>query len=323
MAATVIIFIFGLLGFIGLQQNLPCHNLSTDDCAIIESAAENTIENLDSFAQDVSFDLSITGLEALGAGGDMTLNLTGNGSFIKTEGELPFAMMMEMELNASANGADDNLTFNFIIADGILYFADPETEEWMGLDITESGMFEELPLGAFLNGDTSEDVDAAMALQMLGIDAGQVTGLEALSGFLNHERLEDEDGLIPFSFTADFAILFAAPEFQEIIGTVLETVGETNPDMAMAQMILPSLLTNTKATANITRWVNPEDNFIHKITVDVNANIDINALMTAMGDSSGTTLDPVNIDLSFSVELSEHNNVGEITAPENATLIDQ
>ncbi len=329
---TLLAVMMGLVSAVS-AQDAGCFNLSADDCAIINAASANTAENANSFVQTYTIDFSVSGLAMMGMG-DITFTLEGSGPFVffpdAAADALPFAMDQTMNVAFNDGTTDGAATIRFVIVDNVLYAQDPTTEAWVGVNLIDLMNSPEiagsLPVNPadLMGGDMSALGDPAALLGGLGPD--EMAAIDAMvntPGFLNYERLADEEGmgqaLYPFSFTADFAPLFASEIFGAFMEGFTGGLTEADPSTAQMAMLLPILLENSTAVVNVTQWVGANDNFIHKLSFTVASDIDLSALMGASG--TGTEMEPISINLVFTVDLTDLNAAPTVVAPEGAEMV--
>lgn len=345
----VLVLLAGMVPAVNAQggdNTLTCYNLSADDCNLLVSALANS-ENIQSFNMNFSLDFSLSGLSMLGAmagtgasegmPGDITLHIDGSGPFAMVMSDTFPPIILDLAMNAMLNsGADsESGSMEIRIVDGYVYFTNPETGAWAGTLIEDAmqyaeeemgmtGLFPsggEMPEGELNPQDLlGTDPNALMEATGLGADAAN---LLEVPGFINHVRLADQDNMHVFELTLDFAPLFASTEFQSLLNTALSQAQETDPEAAQMAMMVPMLLGGLTANVVQTQKIGIEDNFVHGYALDLDASLDLAALMPPSSSSSGSTpqLPPIDLAFSFNVDLDQINQTFEVVAPEGATIL--
>jgi hypothetical protein len=330
----------------GGDNYLTCYNLSEADCNLLVGALANS-ENIQSANLNFSMDFSLSGLSMLGAmagssssegmPGDITLHVDGSGPFAMVTSDTFPPIVLDLAINAMLNDgtSTDSASMEMRIVDGYLYFSDPETGEWAGMLMEDAMKFAEDEMGMTglfpSEGDMPEgelnpqdllgsDPSALMDAAGLGEDAAS---LLEVPGFINHVRLDDQDNMYVFELTLDFAPLFASTEFQNLLNTALTQAQESDPEAAQMAMMVPMLLGGLSANIVETQKVGIDDNFIHGVAMDLNATLDLAALMPPSSSDTGNTpeLPPIDLTLSFNVDLDQINETFEVVAPEGATIL--
>ena len=323
-----IILIVSILPVASAQDT--CFNLAAADCEALDSAMLNTTANLSSFFQEFSIDFSLTGLEALDMGGDITLNVTGSGPFaidFASGGEFPIAM--EMTMNASFDdGSDggDSGSVSFVVLGDNFYLQDPDSGAWEFAPINT--VLEDLgsELGVSPEDLMSGNIDPAdFGLDLSGLDAIDPAAMEGLAnvtaipGFINFERLGDESmmgqNMSPYSLTFDLTALFASAEFQSVLN---ETLGafSSDPTIGSVAPMIPMLMEGMAGQVNVSQFVGADDNMIHRLTFSTDFSMDMGALFGA------PDMEPIAMDLDFAVNISEYGSTFNIVAPEGAIEAD-
>lgn len=332
----------------GDDSSLVCYNLSAEDCALLVGALANS-EGIESFNMNFSLDFSLSGLSVFGAmmgtgaeegmPGDITFHVDGSGPFAMLMSDAMPPIIMDLALNAMMNsGADsESGTINIRIVDDYIYFSDPDSGEWKGLLFEDAMQFaeDEMGLGGmFGEGGMPEgelnpedllgtDPNALMEAAGLGEDAA---ALLEIPGFINHVRLADQDmmgqSMHVFELTLDFAPLFASTEFQNILNTSISQASEADPEAAQMAMMVPMLLGGLTGSVVQTQMVGATDNFVHGYGLDLNAALDLAALMPpSSSGADAPQLPPINLVVGFDVSLDQINETFEVTAPEGATIL--
>jgi hypothetical protein len=337
-----------------------CLNLAASDCEIL-TAAEANSENMKSAQLSFAFDFSLGGLESLApeAAGGVELHINGGGPFTSTGVPDASALMsgdagaflglintqMDLNINVSMPGEDPVSTpFSFVIADGTLYFADPDSGQWVGLtgetlsQLIEqyAGMFGAMSGAGGVNPGTMSDPSAMMSQMppelMTALSSIDPEALAATPGFLNYQRLPDEEmmgqPMIPFQFTADFGTLFKSPDFQSSVDQIMQaaTQMQTNDPQAAQQAAMmaafvPMILNGTTGTFNVTQWVGSSDQFVHQVAIDLQGAMDLSMLAAASGEASSGQMSPITLDLHIQLSFDQINGAFTIAAPEGAQIM--
>lgn len=327
------------------QDDLSCMGLSADDCAILQAAAANS-ENMSSFNMDFKFNLSLTGLATLSPGAsDITVTADGSGPLAvdksKMTAEDPFAgLMMAMDANGSFTGGTESGggSTSFVIVDGNFYLQDPTSGQWIGvnlMDLMNSGFLQqagvpvspEMLMGGMMGGDSSA-TDPMAALSALGLGDVDPAALVATPGFITNARLADDSiggqTVYPFTTTLDFAPLFASPEFTKIMDSIMASAAQSDPSMAQVGPMIAMLLQQSQLTVSTGQWIGADDQFVHRFTFDINALIDLSAMMGGAGAGAGANsvqMPPINFALHIEVNFNDINAPVSVVAPEGATIV--
>lgn len=339
-----LVLVLMLVPAVSAQGDPSCLGLSADDCTILQNAAANS-ENINSFNMSYKFNLGLTGLALLAPGtNDITLTSDGSGPFGMDKAMMtpdnPFAgLQMAMDINGSmVDGTNDQSgTFSFVIVDGNFYMQNPDGKEWIGFNLMElmnSGALEaaglpispEMLTGAMSGAETGT-TDPMAALSMLGLGDMDPNALMNIPGFITNARLADEDmmgqTMYPFTTTVDMAPLFASAEFNQILNSILETAGSSDPSMAQVGPMVAMLLQNSQLTITTAQWIGADDMFVHRLKLDIAAAIDLSALMGAAGASGADApkMPPINFNMSLDVSINDINAPVTVVAPEGAQII--
>ncbi|MBN1964284.1 MAG: hypothetical protein JW910_06535 [Anaerolineae bacterium] len=349
--ALVIVLLLGLVPAVSAQSDPTCFNLPAADCEILLSAMANTDANLNSFAMDYSFALSLAGLATMGPMlgsadmGDISVTSDGTGAFAYMADAAAFPpIAMTMDLNGAVMGIDEDESgsFSFIIVDGNFYMENPdEMGQWLGFSILEAmaasdfealGLpfdLESLMAGEMPSGALSPE-DMMPNLGALGLPEDMdLSGMAAIPGFINYQRLADTEmmgqTMYVFSLDMDTAPLFASTEFQTMLTQALQAAAAEDPSAAQMTMMIPMLMSGVALTANQTQYIGASDNFVHGMSLDINASLDLGAMMATGQTGSGGTemqLPPITLDIHFDVNLDQLNGTFEIVAPAGAQMVD-
>lgn len=315
---TMVVSFAGMAGAQDVDPN--CFNLAgTADCELLQGAIANTEANLTSFNMNFAIDATVTGLAALQPGiGDITFSVAGEGPFVFTgEGQAPFAMALDMTVNANDGTNTIETPASFAIVDDVVYFQNPEDGAWMGMSIEDAMSASGgagLPVDpSALAGGEIPGVDDEMMGQLMGVLLPIVTAVPNYGGY---ERGADVDGLAVFTYTLDLSGLLQDEAVAAAITEALAAAAEENPMLGMVPMLLPGF----GGDVTVTRYVDAESNFVVGLDFGLNLTLDLNAMVPS--SSEAPSLDPVAITLDFQVELSELNSAVAPVAPEGATMME-
>jgi hypothetical protein len=310
-----------------------CFDLPADDCALINSASENTRRALNSFNADYSLLLDISGLEALGLGDDLNFAVNGSGQFQLREAAALTVESMQLDMVAVVEGEDQPVSAVLVNSD--FYFRAGAEGEWRGgnlidaftqlqSELSAEGMAGfNLPLQALLTAPPDQADFDSFALGLP--DASPLIAALAVSnpdlpGLIRYHRLPDESGeeqtLYPFALIIDFRPLITSRQFRSIVQQGLTLATSLDPSSAdisdIISMVLPTVLEQSGAQLNITQYIGADDALIRRLELDLSALIDLSALF---GSAAGS--DVITFDFAFSVKLNQINQPIHITTPEN------
>jgi hypothetical protein len=254
-------------------QDAMCFNLSAADCETLTAAQANSA-NITSSGISFSLDLSVTGLDQLDAGtGDITVSASGDGSWSFDIAQVDNPMQgvsaaMDFQLSISGAGNDESIAFSFVVADGVVYFQDPESQQWFSMSMEQAMGMSGMPFSPemFTN-------PAAMAGMAGGMgDMSAFNDLANVPGFISMERGSDTTvggvNASPFTTNVDFLPLLTSPEFGEILGMAMGAMSGgtgTTPGMDGAQLaqMIPMMIGDSTASLKLTQFVGTDDNFLH------------------------------------------------------------
>lgn len=330
LTAFVLVFLLALsvAPFVSAQDS-ACYNLSAEDCDVITSATANTY-TVTSFNQNFSVDINVTGLEVLAMLSPeipqaITFNVAGDGPFVIQPGSaVPVQLALDMLVNASM-GADSITDQSVPVALVGDYVYIPGQGEVLGLPISafDEG---EVPLV----GDVPSGENVTNLGDLLGVDMTAMNPTGSDIGYaVNYVRLDDEElmgqTVYPFQMNIDVDAILNSPEVLAAINSLSGMLGsgqDADPTTAMMLQLIPTLLAGVESDVQVTQYVGATDNFIHKLTFDFGFAIDLGVLTgAAAGGDTSTEIPPVNIDLTFDVELSDINQVSTVDAPADARLL--
>jgi hypothetical protein len=311
-----------------------CFGLAAEDCAVIGAAARNT-ENVTSFNLNYTFDLSITGLESLATmdasiPSAISASATGTGAFT-VNSALQSQFEMSLFTDGSVTVGEDTIggPINFVIADDVVYFQNPETMVWEGQAFSEisSGLDQLGQLGGLPVDPTTmvptdptqltEAADPTAIFEQLAAIGLDPAALVTIPGFITYTRAADTTyggvSASPFSFTADLTTLFNSAQFAQTLSTLSAAVAQEDPEAAQGLALAPLLLSQTQLNVNVTQFVTV-DGFVNGLTLDMTGALNIGML------AGSATAPPIAFDISFGVELTDLNSAIDVVAPEGAVM---
>jgi hypothetical protein len=346
---VVLALVLGVVPVISAQGDnfLTCFNLSEADCATLMAAEENSA-NVKSFMMDFTVDIALGGLNAMGAmmggetsgAGDTTIHVTGSGPFTLAETNVFPPAAMQLDITYTVEGSESaSGTTSFVLVDGVAYALNPDTGAWEGALVTDllessgltsllgglaGGDLSQLPAGA-LTPDQLLGGNAAAMLESSGLSEDTIMSILQTPGFIDYQRLADAELLGQpmqvFSLSINSAPLFASSDFQTLLNQLLTSAASQDPSAAQAAMMVPMLLTGATITLNQTQYVGVSDTLIHGVSLDLNAALDLNALMPPSTAGTPTMqLPPITLTFHFEVTMDQINQTFEIVAPAGATM---
>lgn len=310
--------------------DLNCLGLSADDCKIVTDATANTA-NVRSFTQAFTFELNVSGMETLDPTAEpLALKASGSGPFVldPAAASMESGVAMALDITGEANG--DSGTFSMIIVDGVMYFKDSSSDQWMGIKLEDAMGQAGALTGGLVPGmggsDSGTEVDPAAAQAAMGAMSALATfDPFAIDGFANQSRQSDAelDGQTMYAFQHTFNLdaLFKSAEFQKLLTDLGQVAAQADQSAAQIAMMLPMISQLATGEIAFTRWIGADDGFAHRIVLSADLNIDLNAMMGASG-SSGQQMPPINLQFSLSVDMTNINDTAAPTAPEGAEMID-
>lgn len=318
-------------------QDAGCFNLSAEDCEIINGASMNT-RTITSFNQDFSINFTVSGLEVLAMlapelPSALEFSVAGSGPLVVNPGnaENPIELGLDMVVNAfDGTNALENVELPFIITDGVVYTLG--NGEIIGIPV-ENADDAELPLVGGIDTDmTLNNIGDLLGDDFDGLLNPSGTDLGSFGDALNYVRLADESmmgqTMYPFQFLIDVDAVLNSPEILGVLnqaGGLLGDGAEADPMTAMALQLIPTLLAGVESDVMVTQYVGADDNFIHRLTFDLNFAIDLGVLAggAAGGAGSGAQIPPLAVDLTFDVSLSDINSSFDVVAPEGARILSE
>jgi len=223
------------------------------------------------------------------------------------------------------------LPLNVVLADGVGYIdlstlrdavgeaGESFPEGWYGIDLSE------LVTQMMAMSDAMGSMDAMSAMDPSMFS--QFTDPAFVGRFMTIERLEDTtaaDGAAVASFhmSIDYAALMSDPAVQELIAESMTAQGATLSEEEMAQMqtMMSEMFQNI--TLEIFTTVGLDDFYTRSTQVTMNFDMQSMMAMAAeMGDNADMEGPAPVLMFNAVVTNSSFNEVAEIVAPENATII--
>ncbi len=339
---ALVVLMAGIVPLAAAQEvpNLNCLDLSEADCAIVNAALENTA-NMQSFTQTFSFSQSLSGADMLmagmgPAGGSMDSATTAEGSgpiaidLTQMAGDEPYKGV-SMAFEVTGTSGTDSGTVSFVIVDGIFYIQD-EDGAWKGVAISDLMQMDGMTVFGMnmspeqMAGMASDPMSALTEVKAGDLDLASVL---QIPGFLTQTRLADEtvDGqnMAVFSFTADLATLFQTEAVKqalsETIAGLMSSGAASGQGGAMMQQMgamFPVLLESTTGAVTLTRWIGVDDQFAHRLELDISAIIDLFGGATS---ANVTPIPPIEFKLNLTVDMTDINATAAPTAPEGAVIV--
>ncbi len=314
------------------ENDLNCVGLSADDCQIVTDAIAQT-EELQSFTQSYSFELSITGGDAMGMSA-VSIQSEGSGPFVAMpdgDAMAPFNMGLDMTGSISGTGDDMSGSFSMAVVDGIVYFQNPETGTWGGVKAEDLFAVLAEQMGSMMGGTMGGGSSSSSPEEMLNNPAvGQLAMAAmtfdpfAIDGFISQARGDDAelDGQTMYAFTHTFDVdaLLTSPEFQELVSAGSTAAMEASPDAAQMAMLAPMFAQMVSGEVTFTRWIGADDGFAHRLVVAADVNLDLSAMMAGSSSSDAPEMPPINLSLNLTVDLTNINDTASPVAPEGATI---
>jgi hypothetical protein len=298
-------------------QGTGCYNLPQADCDYINAAAANTA-TATSFTQKFSLNVEISGLEGLamlspGLPGSVSLQVAGEGPLVVDSAD-EFPVNLNLPMSVTVDGTPAEVGFS--VVDSVLY-------------LTYDGQSVGIPIIEFLNqaGLGSMLGDGAMTGNMDSL--GSLGSMFPVDNFIDYTRGADVDwngmSVSPFVFTFDVSGLLQSPEMSSMLGMMGPMLGggaEADPTTTMILAALPQMMAGIDMQFDVTQYAGA-DNFIHKLTVNFDGTVDLDAIIGAAMGGGGQSmgLGVVTIVIDFDVELTQINEALTVTAPEGAVMV--
>ena len=344
LSFVLVIALVVLIPAVAAQEGDPaCFNLSAEDCAVLTAASANT-DTISSFTQTFFIDFDLSGLSMLTGGPEdsITAQISGSGPFVLgVAGDVPFALRLDMDV-AFDDGMDSiTASIPFAIVDGILYI--PGEDEIVGIPLNEETLamldFDDLtggmlPLEAedLLGGGDMMAPPATLG-DLFGFDGAAMEVDEFVLRYTDYQRLSDVmllgQTMYPFALTLDLTGMIRSPEVQELVNELLGVADMfaddemmADPMLGMMMGLVPMLLEGIEGQLVVTQYVGADNNFINKLTVDLDLALDL-GLLFGMGEPQEgmPEFPPITVDLTFDVELTDINEDLVVTAPAGARIL--
>jgi hypothetical protein len=336
-----------------------CSDLAAEDCAILEQS-QAAMASLESVAFDFQADLTISdipdvdGPVSFGLSGDgafsgdksavmdseaamaamqdplamMTMAVEGLRSF---DADLSFTLTLPQALVEAEEGVPESVTLELRFVDGTGYLnfdtlaplfseADAQVpfQGWLGLDIA-----------SFIEAIVEESPELFEGMVMSGFDPtmyAQFSDPNAFAQYATITRTDDGSGdTATFTTTFDFAGMFADPEFQAMMREQMEAQIEMQGEDVDEEDIELGFAASQAMFA--------ESEFVSTTTIDLatgyqtggslSMSFDMTAMMEMMeeaGEDVGEGAAP-RFEVTAAFNLSQFNEVPEITEPEGANVI--
>lgn len=336
-----------------------CGDLAEEDCAVlVQSQAAMT--ELSAVAFDLQIDVSVTGVPdmdgpvvfALTSEGaysgdpevfammshpdmaamqDPVAALTKAVEALRAfDADLSFTLSLPSQLVAEDEDIPESITLELLLVDGLGYLnleplaplfengsSQVPSQGWLGLDIASliEAVIEQNP-------DMFED------MEMFGVDAsmyGQFSDPTAFAQYATITRTDDGSGdTATFDTTFDFAGLVQDPEFRALLEQQIEQQIETQggdideeefeAGFAASQMMLANSVLTATSTIDLTTG--------YQTSATFSMVIDTTELMAMAAEESDDVPEvPPVVTFNLALNLSQFNDVAEITAPAGAVVI--
>lgn len=337
-----------------------CGDLSEADCAILVDA-QAAMAGIESAAFAMDAEMAFAGMAFEPGMDSMRMGFNGEGVFwmdtaamqaLEAEAQAAFpndpAGVLTGFLGAIAADATFTLSlpemdgqrmaFDVILVDGVMYMDfgammgedAAGTMTWMGLDL--SGMYETMfseSGGGEMFGGLGELMESLGGL----VDGSELfTGLEGsemVEDFMTIERLADQDimgqGTAVFQTTLDYGALFSDAGFLEtmqagmMLGLQAQAQEMSAEEVQATLQATASMMQNMNIT--IEEWIGLDDAYMHRMAFNMAMTMDMSEMAAIAGEDDlpgGGTLD---MNIRFTLDLSDFNAPVEITAPEDAPVI--
>ncbi len=336
-----------------------CGDLAEEDCAVlVQSQAAMT--ELSAVAFDLQIDVSVTGVPdmdgpvvfALTSEGaysgdpevfammshpdmaamqDPVAALTKAVEALRAfDADLSFTLSLPSQLVAEDEDIPESITLELLLVDGLGYLnleplaplfengsSQVPSQGWLGLDIASliEAVIEQNP-------DMFED------MEMFGVDAsmyGQFSDPTAFAQYATITRTDDGSGdTATFDTTFDFAGLVQDPEFRALLEQQIEQQIEAQggdideeefeAGFAASQMMLANSVLTATSTIDLTTG--------YQTSATFSMVIDTTELMAMAAEESDDVPEvPPVVTFNLALNLSQFNDVAEITAPAGAVVI--
>lgn len=337
----VLTLVFTLIPLTYAQDGGECFNLSAEDCAILTAAQENTAAATSFNVSNFRVDVNVGGIAALaamsgdtsGSMSDISFSVVGSGPMAFDPAALESGDIfsaanidLSMELTSAGLGDEDlNEAISFLLTGGIIYLE--QNGMTIGIPVDTAMQAANLgglglPTGELSPEDLMSGTMDPSAL-LGGLDLSSMPDFSAIPNFATYERLADEDMMgmaaTPYSLTFNLTALLQSTEFQTAMSDVMSSAASQDPSLAQMGMIIPLLARGITAELNVTHFV-ATDAFVHRLTVDLNGQLDLGMLMPASG-SDAPQMDPITLDVHFEIDFDQFNESFDFTPPADATIV--
>jgi hypothetical protein len=238
-----------------------CYQLSQSDCQLLGTAFNN-FRQLTSFTYSFTFNSSlITAKPAQSA--RLSVSGSGEAAYKAQSSDIVHDLNVSLRFALPISGSPS--TIQGILLNGVIYF-DTGSPDSIGIDMSDIGR--SAVVGTFFTPD---------ALKAIG-------SLPSVKGFITVERSANKPVLdgqeqAEFVYSLDMRWFASSREALTLIKTAIRTAqslgykGRFNDlQLRLAQPILSRVLRNT--TIHITQWVGLNDQMLHRLSIEVNAQID-------------------------------------------------
>ena len=230
-------------------------------------------------------------------------------------GEASFEILVPSEISTAGM---PELVFDLVMIEGVLYidvgaFMGEETNGdpfWMGLDLAE------------LYGEIGNEFATGLG----GVDPFSMMNINAFADpayieqFVNMTRLADEQvrgsDTAVYQMSFDFGAMMQDETFLESMETYMTEFSDSfgmQGDMfsmeALAQIY-------QDVTYTITQWIGVNDNYVHRVALDMQMNVPGDAMGTGVG-----SFGDISMGMNFDIELFNFNEPINVVAPENAQIL--
>ena len=240
-----------------------------------------------------------------------------------------FELILPDEVMAEREGIDE-LAWDMLMVDGVLYvnrspllFSGMTGGEsaWVGIDL--AGMYE--GVFAWMDLDEMEEMMGEMGGFTDILESEFFTALydpDYLAEFMSITRLEDAE--VGGQTVAVFETTMDMQDYMNrVMEMQMEMLGEEAPEDFPA--LFNTLITTTMegVTLRQVQWIGLEDRYIHHSEVHMMMDIDFEALAETLPEEADMDDAPERFSMTIdvAVDLSDFNEPVEVTAPEDAPVI--
>ena len=284
--------------------------LSEDDFTLFSS------QNFD--ADAVSFDYTLNFSVAGTPDGDVAADLSGAGAFGVDAAGQPVGSFSISGAVTDA-GTSENLDFQFLLVDNVLYMNMGDGSGWIGQPADEmlSGLSSMSPVPVDPS-DLMSGGDDAGAASAMGGAVEALTDPE-VAEYITITRLDDSNGLAHFQVAVDLSGFVSSEEFNEMMTAAGEMSGDES--MAGMGMMLAMLFQNMSLTLD--EFIDASSGRVGQAVVNFSMTMDP-TMMAAMGGAESAAevqATPINIALSLDISNLQYDQPVEVTAPADAMMI--